>query len=227
MEKPMTKTVQFLLVASLLFWSPVLAAAQETDTSGSFEASAEVDVDADAEMNDTGASAGTSSSSGGTLDPGPDRTTGDHEGAPDAGTLGIGADGLLSGLAGIQGRYQITDGVGLQLATRFNVSAFAESTVGFGIGLSGIFTVFEFVGGHLALVASVDFELRDEPGPMGGSNTTWDMGIGGGIFAEIFPADFFSIHAQAGLRVGFGEDQVSFQIGGDVLAGFGFTFWFI
>ncbi len=224
--------------ASLLFWAPALASAQSDDTSTGLGTSGEVDVNADAEMEGTGSASGSSSTSlaGGDttvqLDPGPNRPTGTVQGAQDAGTLGVGADGLLSGLVGLQMRYQATDTIGLQLALRFNVAALQNTAVGFGTGLSGIFTVFEFEGGHLALVGSIDFQIQNQTfGPMTPDATRWDLGIGGGIFAEIFPTEFFSIHGQAGARIAFGDDNgantFSIGIGGDVFAGFGFTFWFV
>jgi len=233
-------TLRTVVISSLLFWAPLAASAQNTDTSSGFDTSAEVDVNAEAEMNADGSGGATATGTGsggatgqGQFDPGPNRTAHSQEGAADGGTLGIGADGMLSGLAGIQGRYQVTDTIGLQLALRFSVAALAQTDIGFGAGLSGIFTVFGFEGGHLALVGSVDFQLTDTSlgGPIGGSVTVWNMGIGAGIFAEIFPAEFFSIHGQAGARIAFGDtagtNTFVLGIGGDLLAGFGFTFWFV
>jgi hypothetical protein len=227
-----------IILVSLLFWSPALASAQDvdpyanpelgdtTETTSSGSASASVETSGSTESESSGGSASQ-------FDPGPNRSVGTVEGAQNAGTLGIGADGMLSGLAGIQGRFQATDTIGLQLALRFNVAALTNTDIGFGAGFSGIFTVFGFDGGHLAIVGSVDFQLQNTSfGPMmGGDVTTWNIGIGAGIFAEIFPTEFFSIHGQAGARIAFGDsggtNTFELGIGGDILAGFGFTFWFV
>jgi hypothetical protein len=228
------KALRFICIGSLLFWAPALASAQDVDPYANPELgdTTETTSSASAETEGSSSTSAGGGGSGSQFDPGPNRSAGTVEGAQDAGTLGIGADGLLSGLVGLQGRYQVTDAIGLQLALRFNVAALADTDIGFGTGFSAIFTVFGFEGGHLGIVGSVDFQLQNTTvGPMGADVTTWNIGIGAGIFAEIFPTDFFSIHGQAGGRVAFGDsggvNTFELGIGGDILAGFGFTFWFV
>ncbi len=230
------KMTTVALIIGLLLFAPVAASAQETDdTSAGFDTSAEVDVNAEAEMDDSSASASSDTTYSGEtveLDPGPNRSGEAGEGAADAGTLGVGADGMLSGLAGLQARFQATDTLGFQLALRFNVAALTQTEVGFGAGFSVIYTLFAFEGGHLGLVAGLDFQLRDQSQPAPASSVTaWRMGFGAGLFAEIFPAKFFSIHGQVGAGLGFGDDggasTFDLAVGGDVFAGFGFTFWFV
>ncbi|MBW2460717.1 MAG: hypothetical protein JRH11_03660 [Deltaproteobacteria bacterium] len=205
----MTRKTAFLLLTSILFWAPALAAAQSTDTAGFSPAR----------------------DGAGAPDDSDNRETQDVVGSQPAGTIGFGADGMLSGLAGIQGRVQLTDGIGLQLAMRFGVAELAAMHTRIGMGLSGIFEVFGFDGGHLSIVGGFDWEYGELTDPMMTTASAWEIGFGGGIFAEIFPTQFFSIHAQAGARMAFGDlsgnDGVDLAIGGDAYAGFGFTFWFV
>ncbi|RLB44533.1 MAG: hypothetical protein DRJ42_31475 [Deltaproteobacteria bacterium] len=205
----MTRKIAFLLFTSILFWGPAFAVAQSTDTAG-FDPTPRRAASTDDSEN---------------------RETQDVDGSQPAGTIGLGADGLLSGLAGIQARVQLTDGIGLQLAMRFGVAELAENDTRIGMSLSGIFEVFGFEGGHLSIVGGFDWEYGELTDPTMTTASAWEIGFGGGIFAEIFPAQFFSIHAQAGARMAFGDhagnDGVDLAIGGDAYAGFGFTFWFV
>lgn len=203
------RKLAFLFAASLLFWAPSLAAAQSTDTEGFDTGSSVPEAPADAE----------------------NRETHGVDGSQPAGTIGLGADALLSGLAGIQGRVQLTDGIGLQLAMRFGVAELAENDTRIGMGLAGVFEVFGFEGGHLSVIAGGDWEYAELTDPMSTTVSAWEIGVGAGILAEIFPVQFFSVHAQAGGRLAFGDiggnGGVDLALGGDVYAGLGFTFWFV
>ncbi len=231
-------TLSFVLATGLLIWLPMIAFAQEADTP--FETSEErqvtggADIQAGYEENATGEAA---------VPPAPATATASaRSSGPPAGTVGIGGEGFLSGLVGLHLRYQISDTIGISGALRLGLGTFnppmANSTAfELGAGLGLWVTFLECDGGRAGFVGSFDFDIRtvDFPDPLP-TTTDFDFGIGAGLFAEIFPAPFFSLHAEAGLRIaiggrddGAGNANTAFGvgIGGDALVGFGFTFWFV
>jgi hypothetical protein len=221
-----------VLAIGLLIWLPAVAAAQDMvfETAGEHEVSGGENVQsgeeerAAAAERPAAAPAATPRSDG-----------------PDPGTLGIGGEGLLSGFVGLHFRLQISDTIGILAAARFGLGTFnppmanvtaLEVGAGFGFWL----TFLSFEGGRAGLIASLDFDVRtiDNPEPTP-TDTNFDVGFGLGLFGELFLADFFSVHAQAGLRVYVGGRNAAagattasgFGLGGDALATLGFTFWFI
>lgn len=238
-DKMMRAWILGALAVTFFVAAPTVALAQEgeaeAEAGGGVSASGEAEADAETDMSFTRAQA-----------TGAPRQSAPGNSGPDGGTLGLGGEGLVSGFLGIHGRLQLSEDIGISAAVRFGIGGFSGPGGDYvpfelGFAFSGWFDLLDFDGGRFGLLASIDFDVRnriDNLPMMGGftERTDFDIGLGLGIFAEIFLFDFFSIHGQAGFRVAVGgredatgdiEPNVAMSIFGDAFAGFGFTIWFI
>lgn len=171
--------------------------------------------------------------------------------ADKGGRFGLGFEGTLGGTLGLNARYGLSNDIGLQATVSFGVTSGEAgdpmmptdfSLVRFGIGLAGQFRLIGWADGALSAFGGVDFALltSDLSGGANASATVLAFGINGGIHAEWFPADYLSLHGQAGLGLqiqSFNDDDMvpflggdrtvtSLNIAGDLYTGFGITFWF-
>ncbi|MEM9187789.1 MAG: hypothetical protein AAGF12_01335 [Myxococcota bacterium] len=164
------------------------------------------------------------------------------------GRFGLGFEGTLGGTIGLNGRYWISHDVGIQGTVSFGFASgsieagMADtdfSSFRLGLGAAAQFRVASWSDGALSAFGGLDFGiLTASAGPFDAS--TVSVGVNGGIHVEWFPADYLSIHGQAGLGfvfTNFSDDDAGNIIGGsrstvvldlvgDLYTGFGITFWF-
>ncbi|MBI2892699.1 MAG: hypothetical protein HYY06_04050 [Deltaproteobacteria bacterium] len=158
-----------------------------------------------------------------------------------AGHLGVGGEALLGGAVGLQARYQLSDGVDLGLTFGTLVASasageadFSQTSVFAGFG--GAFRI--LTAGSTAIgimgdlnILSTSTKFPDVDGDIESSSLTFGLGVG--LQAELFLASFVSLHGQTGLRLAIasgesgGDDTSGFSLSlaGDLVTGFGFTFW--
>lgn len=167
--------------------------------------------------------------------------------ARNAGKFGTGGTVTLGGTGPALGlRYQLSDDVGLEAALLFGMSSRTQepmgggdgvetSTTTLGLGAYGLFSLETWEDARYGLIAGLDLvhaaSTTETAGNSSDSSTT-AFGFAGGLFAEIFLADFFSVYGRAGIALSVGSsdpDRSTFSFGtsGSMFGGFGFTAWWL
>jgi hypothetical protein len=143
------------------------------------------------------------------------------------GAYGVGGASTLAGLAGMHGRYQVNDDLGVQavLAARL---ATVDGGTDYALGAHLHYRIATWSDGAIAVVGGVDVATGAPATPVMADVTT--IALAAGLAGEWFVAPSLSLHGQLGVALGLGTGDpgysgTSIQVGGHDLARFGFTYW--
>ncbi len=142
------------------------------------------------------------------------------------GGIGVGAVEWLSGVTGAEFVYDMP-AFHIEANLGYSHTSHADNTAEslFQLGVSGWY--------HLAKGSMADFSIGGGAAiiynsPRGAGTSSTDFALEPGAEARVFLSPNFALSARTGIAITFGDNNsdTTFSIGGQVVTGFGFTYFF-
>ena len=147
------------------------------------------------------------------------------------GDFGVGFETTLAGLAGVAGRYQMNEDLGLYGVLAVSIATEDGFSDNIALGAGATWRLKAFEQGGISAVGGIDIGRSENAGTM---LTATVIALEAGLQADWFIDPRLSVHAQVGAAFalltgdagGADASGTAITVGGETLTSFGATYWF-